>query len=135
MIGTTSPDFSTVIELFQLAALVYLRRASAGIFPVNPFHGQWVDRAFTLIAELPTCQWPFPLFVLGCEAHTDEQRLTILDCIARIEGSLRFRNLEPVKRIIQAVWVQNDLFDRGLDYVHKLGVILSSNFKAVPALI
>ncbi|KAF4453724.1 Arginine metabolism regulation II [Fusarium albosuccineum] len=135
MIGTTSPDFSTVIELFQLAALVYLRRASAGIFPVNSFHDQWVDRAFRLIAELPTCQWPFPLFVLGCEAHTDEQRLTILDCIARTEGSLRFRNLEPVKRIIQAVWVQNDLFDKGLDYVHKLGVILSSTFKAVPALI
>jgi hypothetical protein len=127
------PAFNMAVELYRLSALIYLRRASAGILDLEKNFNDWVDQAFILFAHLPTCQWPFPLFIFGCEARDDERRLIILDLIHRTTKDGRYRNLAPVKRLIEMIWVQQDLLDERFDYVSKLGIILSSTQKSVPA--
>ncbi|RGP69159.1 arginine metabolism regulation ii [Fusarium sporotrichioides] len=125
--------FNMAVELYRLSTLIYLRRASAGILDLEKDFNDWVDQAFILLAHLPTCQWPFPLFIFGCEARDDGRRLILLDLIERTTKDGRYRSLAPIKRLIEIIWVQQDLLDDDLDYVRKLGVILSSTQKSVPA--
>ncbi|OBS24335.1 hypothetical protein FPOA_04880 [Fusarium poae] len=127
------PAFNMAVELFRLSTLIYLRRASAGILELGKNFNDWVDQAFVLLAYLPVCQWPFPLFIFGCEARDDGRRMILLDLIQRTFRDGRYRSLAPIKRLIEIMWVQQDLLDDDLDYVRKLGVILSSTQKSVPA--
>jgi hypothetical protein len=94
-----------------------------------------VDQAFALLSQLPACQWPFPLLIFGCEAQTEEQRITILDIMQRTMENGQHRNIATAKQVIEAVWKQSDLVSGDLEYVHKLGVILSSTQRSVPAFI
>ncbi|CAG1977805.1 unnamed protein product [Fusarium graminearum] len=132
-IDNDQPEFNMAVELYRLSTLIYLRRASAGILDLNKNFIDWVDQAFVLLAHLPTCQWAFPLFIFGCEARDDARRLILLDLIQRTADDGRYRSLAPIKRLIEIMWVQQDLLDDDLDYVCKLGVILSSSQKSVPA--
>ncbi|QPC70485.1 hypothetical protein HYE68_001237 [Fusarium pseudograminearum] len=127
------PEFNMAVELYRLSTLIYLRRASAGILDLDNNFIDWVDQAFVLLAHLPTCQWTFPLFIFGCEARVDGRRLILLDLIQRTTDDGRYRSLASIKRLIEIMWVQQDLLDDDLDYVCKLGVILSSSQKSVPA--
>ncbi|RGP73161.1 arginine metabolism regulation ii [Fusarium longipes] len=131
--GDEEPVFNMAVELHRLSTLIYLRRASAGILNLDKGFNDWIDQAFILLAHLPSCQWPFPLFIFGCEARDDERRLVILDLIHRTTKDGRYRNLAPIKNLIETIWVQQDLLDENLDYVRKLGVILSSTQRSVPA--
>ncbi|KAF4972586.1 hypothetical protein FSARC_859 [Fusarium sarcochroum] len=131
---TANPDFKMVTELYRLATLIYLRRASAGTLPTNRTFVEWIEKAFALLVQLPAFQWPFPLLIFGCEARTDKQRMVILDLMRRTMGNTEFRNIQTVKRVIETIWVQNDLSSTDdLDYIRKLGVILSSTHKTVPS--
>ncbi|KAF5664978.1 hypothetical protein FHETE_6838 [Fusarium heterosporum] len=134
---TETPDaiFSLVIELYRLSTLIYLRRASLGILPTDKEFMVWVAQAFALLEQLPTCQWPLPLLIFGCEAQSDEQRRTIVDIIHRTIGNQQGKNIATAKRVIETIWIQTDLASGYLDYVHKLGVIISSTQKSVPAFI
>jgi hypothetical protein len=104
-----SPDFAVVVELFQLAALVYLHRANANVLDAAARTQQYVDRAFVLFAQLPTCSRQFPLFILGSEARTDEQRAVVLDLMERTSRSASSRSLNHVRILLNAVWAQDDL--------------------------
>ncbi|KAI8692487.1 hypothetical protein NCS56_00005600 [Fusarium sp. Ph1] len=68
-------------------------------------------------------------------ARTDDQRTMILDLISKTERNIHFRKLDSIKMMIQRIWVQNDLIGEEFNYVHKLGVVLSSANRAVPALV
>ncbi|EWG51666.1 hypothetical protein FVEG_10573 [Fusarium verticillioides 7600] len=132
---TKHPAFDLVVELYRLSTLIYLRRASAGILPLDQKFTTWVGQAFELLEKLPACQWPFPLLIFGCEAESDRQRMIILDVMERTTKNLQYRNIATVKGVIQTVWVQKDLYAEDMNYVRKLGVILSSTHKSVPAFI
>ncbi|KAI1022176.1 hypothetical protein LB504_007293 [Fusarium proliferatum] len=132
---TAHPAFDLVVELYRLATLIYLRRASAGILPLDQKFTTWVGQAFELLERLPACQWPFPLLIFGCEAESDRQRMIILDVMDRTSENMQYRNIATVKRVIETVWVQKDLYTEEMNYVRKLGVILSSTHKSVPAFI
>ncbi|KAF5005113.1 hypothetical protein FDECE_8433 [Fusarium decemcellulare] len=119
-------DSHELVELYQLATLVYLRRASMGITPERPQTVKWVHRGLGLLKDFKTCAHPFPLLIFGCEAYTDEERASILELISRTEISTPFRNLGFVKAILQTIWVQNDLAEGQLEYIQNLGVVLSS---------
>ncbi|RSM03261.1 hypothetical protein CDV31_010537 [Fusarium ambrosium] len=123
-----------IVELYQLATLIYLKRASPDNPKEKPRLPEWIDRAFHILSHLENCQWPFPLLILGCEARTDDQRTMILDLISRTERSIYFRKLGSVKTMIQRIWVQNDLTEEEFNYVHKLGIVLSSANMSIPAL-
>lgn len=132
---TTHPAFDLVVELYRLSTLIYLRRASAGILPLDQKFTTWVGQAFELLGQLPACQWPFPLLIFGCEAESDRQRMVVLEVMDRTIENMQYRNIATVKRVIETVWVQKDLYTEDMNYVRKLGVILSSTHKSVPAFI
>ncbi|KAF4442067.1 Arginine metabolism regulation II [Fusarium acutatum] len=134
-VDITHPAFDLVVELYRLSTLIYLRRASAGILPLDQKFTTWVGQAFELLERLPACQWPFPLLIFGCEAESDRQRMIILDLMERTTENMQYRNIATVKRVIETVWVQKDLYTEDMNYVRKLGVILSSTHKSVPAFI
>ena len=132
---TTHPAFDLVVELYRLSTLIYLRRASAGILPLDQKFTTWVGQAFELLEQLPACQWPFPLLIFGCEAESDRQRMIVLEVMDRTIENMQYRNIATVKRVIETVWVQKDFYTEDMNYVRKLGVILSSTHKSVPAFI
>jgi hypothetical protein len=110
-------DARMAMELYQLAVLVYLNRMSE-FQPANQRvrTQQHIDRAFTLLGLLGSCERQFPVFIFGCEARCDEQRAVVLDLIARTEKSVASRSFEHVRLLLQAIWAQDDLAERGFDY-------------------
>ncbi|KAK4110258.1 hypothetical protein N656DRAFT_714134 [Canariomyces notabilis] len=110
-------DARMAMELYQLAVLVYLNRMSE-FQPANQRvrTQQHTDRAFTLLGLLGSCERQFPVFIFGCEARCDEQRAVVLDLIARTEKSVASRSFEHVRLLLQAIWAQDDLAERGFDY-------------------
>ena len=115
------------MELYQLSALLYLTRASGNTLTPSQAP-QWIDRAFTIFAQLELCSRQLPLFILGIEARNDEERITILDLFERSEGTVLSK---CALFMMQCVWKQDDLAGAGgggreLDYVEKLGAIISS---------
>lgn len=120
-------DVAQVLELFRLAGLVYLERASRNFSGQSTKLEQWTDEAFSIFTKLDACQYPFPLFIFGCEARTDDRRMAILDLIAKTEQDPHVRNVQEVRSLIQSVWIQGDLeVDGEVEYIRKLNLVLSS---------
>ena len=81
------------------------------------------------------CTHFFPLFIAACEARTDEQRAVIMSLIGRADVRLKQRNMEWVRSVIQAVWVQMDLHLDGdllVDYLGMISAVISSS-NALPS--
>jgi hypothetical protein len=104
-------------ELFRLAMLVYLHRASENLLNQWPRTQQHIDRAFATLAQLGSCDRQFPVFILGCEARSDEQRAVVLDLIARTEGGVSSRSFRYVQVLLQAMWAQDDLANGDIKHV------------------
>ncbi|KAI3327809.1 hypothetical protein HD806DRAFT_484001 [Xylariaceae sp. AK1471] len=136
---TISPSSSTdkmidrlavLTELFRAAVLVYIARVCETKFGELRDLTPLLDRAFIQIEQLHTCERLFPIFILGCEAKTDERRIAILDLVRRTEENTTVRSLECLRRALDSVWIQDDLHadqDMTLDYMNKLNVIVSSS--------
>jgi hypothetical protein len=120
-----SPGMTALMELFQLATLVYLSRVSGNILEPAADTEQRIQRAFVIFSQLSSCERQFPLLILGCEARTDEERCTVLDLISRTEKGASSRSLFLTKKLIQAIWVQEDLSQGQVNYTDKLSAILS----------
>ncbi|KAF1846635.1 uncharacterized protein K460DRAFT_395983 [Cucurbitaria berberidis CBS 394.84] len=118
-------EMTTVTQLFQLAMLVYLNRATENLLDQSVRTQQQIEKGFALLSQLASCERQFPVFVLGCEARTDDQRTIILDLIARTESRDSSRSFNHVKLLVQAVWAQDDLANWGLKYWDKLSSIIS----------
>ncbi|KAH4115892.1 hypothetical protein HBI46_055160 [Parastagonospora nodorum] len=102
-------DVALLMHLYQLAMLVFLNRRSEGVID-QPIRTQdYIDKAFALLPRLSFCKQQFPIHVIGCEARTDEQRAVILDVISRTEKMSLSRSFSYCRRILQAVWAQDDL--------------------------
>lgn len=120
-----NPSLAALVELFQLATLIYLNRAFGNILESAAETQQRVERAFGIFSELSSCERQYPLFILGCEARTDAERYIILDLISRTEKGDSSRSLFITKKLIQAIWVQDDLSQDEIDYTEKLSAIMS----------
>ncbi|PLB49745.1 hypothetical protein P170DRAFT_456280 [Aspergillus steynii IBT 23096] len=123
--GVQRLESAKMTELFQLSMLVYLNKATGNVSEPAIALQQHISRAFKLFSDLAACDRQFPLFVLGCEAETDEERRIVLDLITRTEKSASSRSLFLVTRLIQAIWVQDDLADGELNYMDKLSAMIS----------
>ena len=120
--STPTPDAPTVARLFQLATLLYMSR----MYPSdseNPT--QLIDSAFTLLRQLETCQWPFPLLIFACETRGDAERKLILDLIARTEISARVRSFGSLKSMVRFVWTQDDLSEEVVGYADMMSTFMS----------
>jgi hypothetical protein len=107
----TDEDVYTLstMEVYKLAVAIYLDRATGCMLNQTARTEAHVVRAFSLLAQMQSCPQQFPVFVLGCEAWTDDQRATILDLISRTETKPSSRSFSYVKAILHALWAQNDL--------------------------
>lgn len=124
----------TVTELYRLAILVYLERASINYSGVSAKLNTWLEKSFNILGSLDTLRHPFPLLIYGCEARSDDRRVLILDLVTRSSSNTDPQQLEPVHRILQAIWLQDDLeTNHELDYQAKLNAIFSSS-EIVPSL-
>jgi Fungal specific transcription factor domain len=124
VIGTS--EMTMIMELYQLAALVYLNRVSEDMLDQPARTQQHINRAFSIFSELSFCKRQFPLFILGCEARTDDQRAIVLDLIARTEKRSSSRPIIQVKILIHAMWAQDDLADQEMNYWDKLSSIIGA---------
>ena len=135
MNGTSSSkrnmDLTTLIELYQLATLVYLTRISESRLG---FLGQprdvtpLLDRACSLLDQIHTCERQFPLLILAYEALTDERRMDILDLVDRTQKHTHVRSMDFFQRGLKCLWVQKDLHadqELKLDHTQLLRVVFS----------
>jgi hypothetical protein len=119
-------------QLYRYAALIYLTRAGQNISfssLASSFHKKLVDAAMVLLQGFGSCETAWPLFILACEADTDERRLQILDIFTTTmaDPGARSNHIPLVQHIVQAVWNQNDL-DVGSEvhYTRTLNVVIST---------
>ncbi|KAI2618208.1 fungal-specific transcription factor domain-containing protein [Hypoxylon sp. NC1633] len=120
-----SPESARTVELYQLALLVYLHRVSGNMLDQHNRTQQRIDKAFAMFSQLSSCERQFPVFILGCEARTDDQRAVILELISRTEKNISSRSLLYVKLLLQGIWAQDDLAERELHYWDKLSCMIS----------
>jgi hypothetical protein len=118
-------DWSSAMEVYRLAMLVYLNRASDNLLNQSTRTQQHIDEAFAILARLGSCDRQFPVFILGCEAQSDEQRAVVLEVIARTEKGDSSRSLKLVRVLLQAIWAQDELGKGNMRYWDKLSWIIS----------
>ncbi|KAL4946310.1 hypothetical protein BDV06DRAFT_218440 [Aspergillus oleicola] len=127
-----SPTTDQTLELFYHAILVYLNRASNHALEPSTTTQKRKQRAFDLFPTLSVLSRQFPLFILGSEARTDEERCIILDLLDRTEADPSSRSFFLVREFINMVWVQRDLAlfegredsEKGLGYGEVFSAVL-----------
>lgn len=118
-------EMRTVVELYRLAALIYINRVSEDGLNRAAQTQEDVEEGFLLLSKLAACERQFPIFVMGCEARTDEQRAIIMDLISRTEKKVTSRSFNHVTVLLHAVWAQDDLADVQINYWDKLTSVIS----------
>lgn len=131
----SDPDAMFAVELYQMATQIYLVRASQSPWEPAVNLDPLIDAAFSGPAQYCSCEHFFPLLILACEAHKDEQRVAIINLIERTQRDSRIRSIQGVKDTIQSIWVQQDLHkddDVLVDYLGIMSSVISSN-NSVPS--
>jgi hypothetical protein len=124
-----------LLRLSRLAGLIYLERVSNAFSGRSPELDAWARAAVSIIARMETCLAPFAVFIVSCELDNDEDRLIILRLFGRMNRGPHLRNLMEMRSLIQTAWNQQDLAGPGgLEYVHKLNLVISSR-DVMPSLI
>ncbi|KAH7323176.1 fungal-specific transcription factor domain-containing protein [Stachybotrys elegans] len=121
----TQADSASVMQLFQLAMLVYLGRSCESLLKQPTKIQQYIERSFSIISQLESCPRQFPIVILGAEARTDEQRVIILDLISRTEKKSSSRCWYQAKDILKTIWVQEDLAVENISYWNKMTMAIS----------
>lgn len=129
-----SAELTEVVRLYRLAVLVYLHRATGDVLGFTRMTQKYLDEAFAIFPRLEACERQFPVFILGAEARSDEERAVVLDLVSRTEDHRSSRSLAQVKVLLNAVWTQDDLAGGTLDYRDKMTGVISSS-AIVPSLV
>ncbi|KAF2448085.1 hypothetical protein P171DRAFT_428213 [Karstenula rhodostoma CBS 690.94] len=116
---------STIGYLYQLAMLIYLNRVTENILQQASRLQEYIDDAFAILAELDTCKPHFPMYIIGWEARTEEQRVTYLEMLERTRKDPSSRSLFHVEALVQAGWTQDDLAEVELNYWDKVTALVS----------
>ena len=119
----------TLVELYRLAALLYLNRAALKYSGHELKHRRLVEEALLLLGDLQVHQASWPLFIIACEAKTDAQRKEVLRLFPETAPRLYVKSsIDGLRHMVQTCWNQDDLHaDRGLDYTTKLSAVISSS--------
>jgi hypothetical protein len=117
-----------VAELYRLAGLVYLhrggRRSRVGFQPTE----RVLRNAFSIIKQLDYCESIWPIFIIGCEARSDEQRLLIHETFSKALKRRDTDNIRSIRKMVEASWIQDDLCeDEETDYQLKINALMSAN--------
>lgn len=124
-----------LLKLTRLAGLIYLERVSRNFSRESTKLRSWTEQALSIIDELDSCLCPFALFIVGCEATKDEDRIIILNLYTKMEERPHLQSFMEIRSLIQTAWTQQDLAQDGeLGYIHKLNLVVSSR-DVVPSFI
>jgi hypothetical protein len=124
--GIFDDSVRKVAELFRLAGLIYHYRAGRSLPSDDPKVKALVESRLEIAASLENCTRAFPVVILGCQTHSDENQLVILELLRRSQESHKYSNMARAQRFIEASWAQDDLDTEGeLDYVKKVDAIIS----------
>ncbi|KAG4412355.1 hypothetical protein IFR04_014512 [Cadophora malorum] len=96
-------------ELYRVAALIYLYQSIIRKPGDCARLKSLVDHALQILKTLGLCTSPWPLFIIACEVTGDEERVTILDALDKMQRERRIGNVEIMRNIIEAVWKRADL--------------------------
>lgn len=125
---------SGYLQLYQIASLIYLERASRNFSGRSTKIDALVERGYHILRHSDISNVVLPVFILGLEAKEDGARMLILELIDGKATGTHLRSLEAVNRLLQFAWVQDDLeTEKDVDYVLKLDTIITSN-SIIPAL-
>lgn len=119
--------------MYQISTLIYLSRATGARAGSGGGGGRLGNLARSIMdshTARTRCHHMFPLFILACEARTEEQRAAILDLIHHMEQPSNAGRIELLRHEIQAVWVQLDLYqdvDLLEDYLGLMSAVVSSS--------
>ncbi|KAH8658074.1 fungal-specific transcription factor domain-containing protein [Xylariales sp. PMI_506] len=125
-----APEAAMATELYQIATQIYLLRASQGPREPSPKLEALISQAYAVPIQRHTCHHFFPLFILACEARTDERRATVLELIDRTDRDKRVGSIRVIRTGIQSIWVQQDLHadeDLLVNYLGLLRAVISSS--------
>ncbi|KAJ0116865.1 n-terminal fungal transcription regulatory domain-containing protein [Diaporthe amygdali] len=95
-------------ELYRIAAVLYLRAVCPNIDATNQTP-LWLEEGFRLLSSLEICTSPWPLFVIACESQVDDQRITILRTLDRMDADRKIGNVFVLRNLIEKYWKQQDL--------------------------
>ncbi|KAI5868244.1 fungal-specific transcription factor domain-containing protein [Durotheca rogersii] len=110
-------------RLCRIATLIYLIRASGIASDDACDVADHIGAGLSLLRSLPYCKQPFPLLIIGFEAKSDEDRMIILDLVARTEKNPAARSMECARTLLHAIWSQSDLIDEGEGVVEYLDMM------------
>lgn len=113
-------------QLFQLALLIYIERTSTPSTRQSDTMRSRLQKAYAILPKLASIERHFPLLIVGCEAKTDEDRIIVLDLIARTEKKRDDGRMAGLKNLIVGLWAQDDLSERELRYEEKIGAVLGA---------
>ena len=126
--ATRADSDTTVTGIYRIAALIYLNRA---IYKTSSFElrrRRLAEKGLRLLAQIGSFDSAWPLFILGCEADSDEQRLGILEVFRKTaENSTDvWIRINYVQHLVEAFWNQTDLnAEHEVDYVTTTTAITS----------
>lgn len=109
-----------VSDLHRLACLIYVNRTVHGVSGAEFRHSRLVREGIALLTRMVTCQNAWPLFIIACEAVTDDQRLAVLDVFEQSRQDRRHRSshVHFIQHMVEAVWNQHDLnAENKVDYL------------------
>jgi hypothetical protein len=119
--STTPVDQNTMVSnLHRIASLLYANRAVHGVSGIEFHHRRLIREGILLLTDMKTCQHAWPLFIIGCEAASDDQRLAILDVFeqSRQDRRRRSSHIHFIQHLVEAVWNQHDLnAENQVDYL------------------
>ncbi|KAF4484694.1 hypothetical protein CGGC5_v008229 [Colletotrichum fructicola Nara gc5] len=110
-------DSMFAVHLYQIATQIYLARLSQSPWEPAEDLDALVDAAFAGPIQSCSCEHFFPLLILACEAHRDNQ------------------SIEGVRNTVRSIWAQQDLHKDGeilMDYLGIMTTAISSG-SAVPS--
>ncbi|KAI1128463.1 fungal-specific transcription factor domain-containing protein [Nemania abortiva] len=121
---------AALTELYRTAVLVYAGRICEHKFGESRDLKPLLDSGFAQMEQADVCERLFPMFILGCEADTDERRMAVLNLMRRTEENTHVREMDCLRRGLDSVWIQDDLHaDQGvmLDYMNMMNAVISSS--------
>lgn len=127
-------DLRDMVKLYRLAVLICLHRGTEDILGFTAMTERYLDEAFETFASLDTCERQFPLFILGAEARTEEERAVVLALMSRTETRRSSRQLTYVRVLVNAVWTQEDLSSKPLNYREKITAVINT-YSTIPSLV
>jgi hypothetical protein len=122
---------SATAELYRLATLLYLQRVVPDIGD-DVRRAAYLRQAYAALSEVPVATGPWPVFIIACEARTDEERIYILEILDQMDKVRNVGNVRVMGTILETIWKQRDLQENSDTIEKKQWWICAESSVAVP---